>query len=1307
MKKKLFNLYDDPDVRKSVIIEEVSTSDIAIIGISLKMPQADTSDEFWHNLRMGTDCIGYLSKRRQKDANRYLKSIKRKLDSKIDYAHAAYLEDIDLFDYVFFGLSPKEAKLMDPNQRIFLQTAWSVIETSGYGGGKIKGTKTGVYLGFHSNLSSKYAQMIADAEPQSLSMALTGNVAGIIPSRIAYLLDLRGPTMLVDTTCSSSLVALHLACQGIRSGDCDMAIVGGTHIDVLPAKGQIEVGILSSDGRSKTFDDGSDGTGSGEGVAAVMIKSLSKAKRDGDHIYAVVKGTAINQDGNSLGLTAPSSIAQAEVITTAWRNANVDPNTISYMEAHGTGTKLGDPIEMDGIERAFRKYTDRNQFCAVGSLKSNIGHLDAVAGLAGLIKCVLALYNKELPPSLHFRLPNRKIAFETSPVFVNDRLTKWETDGYSRICGVSAFGLGGTNCHVVLEEAPEPMLMEAEEAFPYLLVLSAKSESALQSLVAQYDKHLCYLNWENVHLRDLCYTAAARRDHYKYRLAFVLRDKKDLYEQIKAVKFGGLVQAARSEKDPMQIVEHQMSEEENPLLNNRFYGEAVENRENDMLTAEIVQALNGKKGADKVALLRAIAELYVSGSNINWDELYKSENKRIVRLPAYPFEPLRCWLDVPEWTEPVTENSIHDDNLIFQTVWQPVSIEEKPFIPQDGDVLLFKDREGRSDRLATLLRKEKRRVIEVEMNGHLSFQKLEDARYSINGSESDFDRLAAELSSSHITRIVYMPGFCTDQNVMATIEDLRYELEIGVYGLFYLVKALVQNKYRQMLDIILITRMAQRVLPDDRVAPANSALTGLGKVVPAEYSNIRVKSIDLDHITDVACTVAEIFEQRSNYSVAFRRNQRYLEIFERKSLAAKVEPPIPIQNEGIYIITGGMGGIGLELAADWVNQNNRVNIALLGRSPLPEREHWETIIKVNKDTKLCAKLSKIVKLEKQGANFEIVVVDVSEVALLEQALVHLRSTYGKIRGIVHAAGIPGDGFLIRKDRKTVEEVLNAKIVGAWALDRLTRNDKLDFFVLFSSINSLMGEAGQGDYTAANAYLDAFANFRMQQGRKTLSICWPAWKETGMAVAFGANHDDGPFKAIRTEHALNVFHEALRHYQGRIIVGEINPKATVFARLNEFPFRLSPLLQAEIERQRDRTAAGRDSKNEQSSDASQVRLKGKGIDDYSVVEQQIATIWRDTLGFEEFHVSDSFFDIGGNSILVTNVQKRIDELYPGKVAVVDLFTYPTIEELAQYMSAVSNDPQNEEVTETDEFLKLLEDVEAGNLSLSGALLKFKT
>lgn len=534
LRMQIFNRIADV---KDVGIEKVSGRDIAIVGMSCKFPMAENIEQFWSNIKNGIDCVRELPETRKKDVREYM-NFKNAGSQGMAFGEAAYLQDIDQFDYEFFGISPREAYLMDPNQRLFLETAWETIADAGYNEDKIKGSRVGVYVGFVGE--SEYKNIIAELQPTSLSVSVTGNCIPVIASRIAYLLDLKGPNMVVNTSCSSSLVAVHLACKAIIAGECDAAIAGGVQVYPIPLR-KAAIGIEASDGRAKSFDDRSDGTGVGEGVGTVFLKPLSRALRDRDNIYAVIKGSAVNQDGSSIGISAPNPVAQEDVIVSAWKDAGINPETISYIETHGTGTKLGDPIEIDGIRRAFSRYTDKKQFCAVGSVKTNIGHLDSAAGIAGLIKAVLSIKNKKIPPSIHFERPNRNIDFTNSPVYFNDRLTQWEAQDGLRRCGVSSFGISGTNCHMILEEAPQrkPIPKTQREDMSHgILTISAKSEKTLIQMIKKYIEFFKIRQEEE--LFDICHTSNLINGKYKYRLAVVAGSIPEMIKKLETIVIEGL-----------------------------------------------------------------------------------------------------------------------------------------------------------------------------------------------------------------------------------------------------------------------------------------------------------------------------------------------------------------------------------------------------------------------------------------------------------------------------------------------------------------------------------------------------------------------------------------------------------------------------------------------------------------------------------------------------------------------------------------------------------------------------------------------
>ncbi|MGF9819233.1 amino acid adenylation domain-containing protein [Brevibacillus agri] len=508
-------------------IDSYNGTEIAIIGMAGRFPGAKDIDEFWHNLKIGIESISFFPKE---------KLIANGIDPKVvelpNYVKAkGVLQDADLFDAIFFGFSPREAELLDPQLRVFLECSWEAMEKAGYVPDNYPGL-IGVYAGSSqnsyllNNLLSRYS--FEELENLGITPIHGGN--DFLATMVSYKLNLKGPSMMIQTACSSSLVAVHQACQSLLTGECDLALAGGVSIDVPIEKGYLyqEMGIKSPDGHCRAFDEEARGTVGGNGVGIVVLKRLNDAIADKDYIHAIIKGTAVNNDGyNKIGFTAPSIEGQARAITEALRMADVEPESITYIETHGTGTQLGDPIEIAALKQAFKDVDKRNH-CAIGSLKTNIGHLDAAAGIAGLIKAGLSLENKIIPPSLNFSKPNPKIDFANSPFYVNTTPGDWKGNGVFR-AGVSSFGMGGTNAHVILEESPFPKKSSIFKP-NQLLVLSAKSESALEKATERLIEY-CKAN-PDLNLADVCYTHQVGRREWKYRKAVISKNLTDMVEAL-------------------------------------------------------------------------------------------------------------------------------------------------------------------------------------------------------------------------------------------------------------------------------------------------------------------------------------------------------------------------------------------------------------------------------------------------------------------------------------------------------------------------------------------------------------------------------------------------------------------------------------------------------------------------------------------------------------------------------------------------------------------------------------------------------
>jgi acyl transferase domain-containing protein/acyl carrier protein len=512
------------DLQKRLEAQKRSAPEpIAVVGVGCRFPGGvDSPAAFWDVLSQGVDAVGEVP------ADRW--DMDAFFDADPDapgkmYTRAGhFLTGVDSFDAGFFGVSPREAVSLDPQQRLLLEVAWAALEDAGQVPARLAGSRTGVFVGIGTD---DYSLLLRSADPASMDAYTgTGNAFSVAAGRLSYLLGLQGPSMAVDTACSSSLVAVHLACRSLRSGESDLALAAGVHL-VLTPEGTIYLSrtkALSPDGRCKTFDASADGYGRGEGCGAVVLKRLSDAQRDGDRVLAVIRGSAVNHDGPSSGLTVPNGLAQQELIRTALADAGVAPADVDYVEAHGTGTSLGDPIEVDALAAALGKDRPADRPVLVGSVKTNIGHLEAAAGIAGMIKVVLALRHEQVPSHLHFRTPNPHIPWDRIPIEVATGTRAWPRGGKPRVAGVSSFGMSGTNAHLVLAEAPATEATEARtlDRSAYVLPLSARDDAALRVVAQRYVDLL-----ETADAPDLglvCAAAAVTRSHFPHRLAVVAPD---------------------------------------------------------------------------------------------------------------------------------------------------------------------------------------------------------------------------------------------------------------------------------------------------------------------------------------------------------------------------------------------------------------------------------------------------------------------------------------------------------------------------------------------------------------------------------------------------------------------------------------------------------------------------------------------------------------------------------------------------------------------------------------------------------------
>jgi acyl transferase domain-containing protein/tryptophanase/acyl carrier protein len=604
---------------------------IAIVGISGVMPQSEDLEEFWDNLKNSKNLITLIPPERWRWEDYDGDPLKEA--NKSNSKWGGFMKEVDKFDPLFFGISPREAQMMDPQQRSFLEHVWKAVEDSGQKVSELAGTKTGVFVGVATN---DYLEVITGRCGALDGYSASGNSHSVLANRVSFLLGLRGPSAPLDTACSSSLVALHRAIESIHTGSCEMAIVGGVHVMLSPAAyiSFSMAGMLSNDGSCKTFDKRANGYVRGEGCGALFLKSLSAAEADGNHIYAVIKATAENHGGRVTALTAPNSVAQAELLIDAYEKGQIDPTTVGYIECHGTGTSLGDPIEVQALSKAFAELYKKHgkapaetPHCGLSSVKTNIGHLETAAGIASVLKALLAIKHRQIPATLHLEEVNPYINLKGTPFYIADKLTPWDAprgaDGVPgpRRAGVSSFGFGGANAHVVLEEyIPARRSAPAAAHEPRLIVLSAKNDDRLQAYVRALH---AYLGRTEVELADLAFTLQAGRDAMPARLAVVVSSLDDLTRKLGAILEGG----------------------ERPR--DSFRGHAGK-------TGPKAQAASGVAGDDVVRNaveqrdLVLLAEQWVAGATIDWRSLYRTGLPRRISAPTYPFARERHWVDGAE-----------------------------------------------------------------------------------------------------------------------------------------------------------------------------------------------------------------------------------------------------------------------------------------------------------------------------------------------------------------------------------------------------------------------------------------------------------------------------------------------------------------------------------------------------------------------------------------------------------------------------------------------------------------------------------
>ncbi|MES2939420.1 MAG: amino acid adenylation domain-containing protein [Pseudomonadota bacterium] len=1223
--------------------------DVAIIGISCQFPDARDHRAFWDNLRTGTESLRLLSAEELRAAG-----VPEHVIANPRYVPVrSSIEGKDLFDPAFFHISARDAQLLDPQARLLLMHAWKAVEDAGYVARRIP--DTAVFMSASNSFYQGPAGLPLNAsgviEHADAYVSWMLAQAGTLPALISHKLGLKGQSLAVHSNCSSSLSALHAACRSIQSGEAGQALVGASTLFATGRLGYLHQDGLnfSGDGHLRAFDAAADGMVPGEGVAVVLLKDAARAVADGDHIYAIVRGIAVNNDGaDKAGFYAPSVGGQADVIRKALDAARVDPASIGYVEAHGTGTRLGDPIELQALAEAYAGAANRPASCGLGSVKTNIGHLDTAAGLAGCIKLALSLTHGELPPSLHYRAPNPGIDFARTPFYVVDTLRPWPRGDAPRRAALSAFGIGGTNTHAIFEEAPEQSLAVTGHAGPFVVPLSAKTRERLDVYAREL---LGFLRAQaGTDLERLAYTLQVGREAMTSRVAFVVRDLAQLLEQLQLFVDGktasdcfigdtlqgrpGLL--ADDEDDARQLVErwvaahkwtrlarawttgldvrwerlytvrpHRMSLPTYPFAQERYWIETpatqapaaahlhplLHANTSDFHAQRFSSTFSGAEFflADHQVqgrpVLPAVAQLEMARAAM---ALASGEAGTLLRLKNVVFarpvmvQPPSTAVQVTLW--PQAEGGIayeiasaaggdavvHSrgtgelmpaagpqpridlgtvravcakslDAAAFYAVFDRLGFSYGPSLRAVTSLAHGVDAEGRPQALAHIALPH---ALAATQDAYLLHPSLLDAalqaavglqmgaaepiRLALPFALEQLEILAARIPAQLFAWVRYGTGGKIDIDVC----DEHGAVQVGISG--YTARVLESAVVTNDAPLLLAPAWEAQPLPTVSGQPSQWALLAPGLAahaagIGAKLQAARCVVLDADYTSAAAQALEllrEVMQARQGGPVllslvvpqagedslhagllgllrsACQENPKLavqrlvwnpdtgLQLLRvRWNDLPPASPAMPWKDQGVYLLTGGLGGLGLVFAREIARQVRSPVLVLAGRSAPDE-----------------AAQLRLDELRALGADAHPHVVDVADATTVQDLVNGIVQRHGRLDGVVHAAGVLADGFLLNKTEAQLRAVLAPKVAGTLNLDATTAGLPLDCFILFSSVVATLGNLGQGDYAAANGFLDAFSAHRNrlaaegQRHGRTLSVGWPLWAEGGMRAS---------------------------------------------------------------------------------------------------------------------------------------------------------------------------------------------------------------
>ncbi|MEU5739275.1 beta-ketoacyl synthase N-terminal-like domain-containing protein [Streptomyces tendae] len=1034
----------------------------AVIGVAGRFPQAGDLEAFWANLESGRDCVTGLPADRHRPG------------WPVDEMTGGFLDGVDRFDPLLFGITPRDAALMDPHERLFLETAWAALENAAHPRQRLRerhGSRVGVYAG------AMYADYAFFGVEETLRgrPAYSGGALGNIANRVSYILDLHGPSLAVDTMCSSSLAALHLAVRALRAGECEIALAGAVNLSLHPNKfvQQRLMSLTSSSRRCRSFGADGDGFVPAEAVGVLVLKPLARALADGDRVRAVIRGTAMVHAGRTNGYIVPSPVAQGQVVRDALADAGLRPADIDYVEAHGAGTALGDPVEIDGLTRVFGGDDRPPGSLPIGSVKSTIGHAEAAAGMAALTKCLLQMEHGTLAPTLHVDRLNPNIDWDAVPFRAQDRAAPWPRptgpDGAPRPrrAGISSFGAGGTIAHVVLEEFPAAADQDPPPApAPRLLVLSAHDEARLRDAASRLATWL--RRPDRAPLADVAWTLQTGREPLRERLALVADDAADAAARLAEFAAGP-----------------------HPDAGSAARGRAPHGgRPQGRLLPD---------GPDPD--LAALARHWVTGGPVDWTRLYTGAAPRITSLPAYPFAAMRCWIPEedttcgpaaspdprPERAAPSAPQDAGDIELLRRE-WLPTGEVTDGNGPAEGAVVCL---------YGTATRAVADALARTAPPGVLVPVLVHDGHSPDSAGGFGDDAQADAVTGGLLARHPVIAGW-----IDLTDLDRPDPAAPGPWtARLLLIRRLVGARPGARLRGLQAVRGLQD-LDGPAPCPSGARMAGFLRCLGAEYQRLDTTVVDTDLPTAdperlAAALWGEWHRPGGRAEVCHRNGLRYEPVL--RPTLARHTPLVPDPGRA-YVVTGGTRGIGARVAAHLVQRGARA-VAVLGGRPLPPRERWDTPGAL--DAAEAEAVAGVRRLERLGARVLAHGGPLTDRAAVGAFLDRVRSELGPLGGVVHCAGGMGGGrpAFVGKDTATVRATFAPKADGLETLADLCEGDRLDFFVAFSSACALVPRLAVGvtDYAAANAAADLLLGHRVRTGGAHLrSVAWPMWAESGAA-----------------------------------------------------------------------------------------------------------------------------------------------------------------------------------------------------------------